>query len=494
MSATSTVMAEPPTVAAEQTTAPLMFGRFRTWLFLVGVVTILTGLLFGYDQGVISGALSFIAADFNLSTTLQEVVTSWVTLGALVGALLAGGLADQLGRQRTMVVAGILFAIGALGETLAPGTVVLVIARFVLGFGVGVASVAGPLYAAEMAPKRTRGRFVSSYQLAITIGILLADIVDAVFSSSGAWRVMLGLSIVPGVLLVLVAAIMPDTPRWLMKVGRRADAKASLAKTLGGPNIDGQLDKIAQELAATTEASWREVFAPAVRRALWVGVGLAVFQQVTGINAVIYYSDKIFALAGFSTPHQQTLATILSVGVVNVLATLIALAWIDSFGRKPLLYAGLIGMTVALVTIALAFATLDRRQPADGVPSVTGIVTLIAMVVYIASFAFSLGPVVWTLIAEIYPMRVRGKAMAVATACNWGAAFVVSATFLSIMNLIGEPLTFLIFAVLCVITFWWVRAKVPETKGKSLEEIQEAWTEHDAGVAAGQVPALPVEI
>jgi sugar porter (SP) family MFS transporter len=255
--------------------------------------------------------LSFIAADFNLSTTLQEVVTSWVTLGALVGALLAGGLADQLGRQRTMVVAGILFAIGALGESLAPGTVVLVISRFVLGFGVGVASVAGPLYAAEMAPKRTRGRFVSSYQLAITIGILLADIVDAVFSSSGAWRVMLGLSIVPGVLLVLVAAIMPDTPRWLMKVGRRSDAKASLAKTLGGPNIDGQLDKIAQELAATTEASWGEVFAPAVRRALWVGVGLAVFQQVTGINAVIYYSDKIFALAGFSTPHQQTLATIL---------------------------------------------------------------------------------------------------------------------------------------------------------------------------------------
>src|SRR5215471_11769297 len=221
MSATSTVMAEPPTVAAEQTTAPLMFGRFRTWLFLVGVVTILTGLLFGYDQGVISGALSFIAADFNLSTTLQEVVTSWVTLGALVGALLAGGLADRLGRQKAMVIGGILFAIGALGESLAPGTWILVISRFVVGFGVGIASVAGPLYAAEMAPSSVRGRYVSSYQLAITIGILLADISDAVLSSGGRWRVMLGLSIVPGVILVLIALIMPDTPRWYLSVGRR---------------------------------------------------------------------------------------------------------------------------------------------------------------------------------------------------------------------------------------------------------------------------------
>jgi hypothetical protein len=257
---------------------------------------------------------------------------------------------------------------------------------------------------------------------------------------------------------------MPDTPRWLMKVGRRGDAKAALAKTLGGPDVDGQLDRIGAELATSTESSWCDVFAPAVRCALWVGVGMAIFQQVTGINAVVYYSDKIFALAGFSSLHQQTLATIFSVGVVNVLATLIALAWVDSFGRKPLLLAGLIGMAAALVAIALAFATLDRRQPSAGVPSVTGIVTLVAMVVYIASFAFSLGPVVWTLISEIYRMRVR------------------------------EPLTFMIFAALCLVTFVWVSAKVPATKGKSLEDIQEAWNEHDATLVARQGPALPAEI
>jgi len=472
-----------------QATPRLIFGRFRFWLFMVGVVVILTGLLFGYDQGVISGALGFIAKDLHLGTTLQEVVTSWVTLGALVGALLAGGLADRLGRQKAMVIGGVLFAVGALGESLTPGTWILVLSRFVVGFGVGVASVAGPLYAAEMAPSSTRGRYVSSYQLAVTIGILLADISDALLSSSGRWRVMLGFSIVPGVLLVLVALAMPDTPRWYMRVGRRADAKACLAKTIGGPDVDGRLDTIQSELSASKDVGWKDVFDPELRRALWVGIGLAVFQQVTGINAVIYYSDKIFKLAGFTTPHGQTVATIVSVGVVNVLATLIAIAFIDKFGRKPLLYAGLIGMTVALVAIAGAFAILDRHPTTGGGPSITGIVTLVAMVVYIASFALSLGPVVWTLISEIFPNRIRGKAMAVATAFNWLAAFIVSASFLSIMNAIGEPATFLLFAVLCVIAFFWVRVKVPETKGKSLEQIQAAWAEHDK---ARRAPRKPV--
>ena len=280
---------------------PMLFGRFRTWLVMVAFVVILAGVLFGYDQGVIAGALGGMTASFDLSTMMQEVVTSLVTLGALVGALLGGGLADRLGRTRTLVIAGVLFALGALGESVAQSTGVLTVSRFVVGFGVGIASVAGPLYAAEMAPKQTRGRFVSSYQLAITIGILLADIVDAALSDDSRWRLMLGLSIVPGVVLVFVSAIMPDSPRWLMKVGRRADARTALVKTQGGPKVEERLDVIADDLTSNPEAGWSEVFAPAFRRALWVGVGLAVFQQVTGINAVIYYSDKIFALAGFTT-------------------------------------------------------------------------------------------------------------------------------------------------------------------------------------------------
>jgi len=464
-----------------QTPVPprLIFGRWRFWLFMVGLIVIMTGLLFGYDQGVISGALQFIAKTFHLSTTLQEVVTSWVTLGALFGALLAGVLADRVGRQKTMLIGGVLFAVGALGESLAPGTWTLVVSRFVIGFGVGIASVAGPLYAAEMAPSSNRGRYVSSYQLAVTIGILLADIADAVLSPGGHWRIMLGLSIVPGVLLLVVALFMPDTPRWYLAVGRRSAARDTLAKVVGGPDLDGRLDTMQAEVSAAKSVKWKDVLAPSLRRAMWVGVGLAVFQQVTGINAVIYYSDEIFKSVGFTTPHEQTIATIISVGCVNVLATLIAIAWIDKFGRKPLLYAGLTGMTVALVAMAICSGVLGHHPTSGHGPSTAGIVTLIGMIVFIASFAFSLGPVVWTLISEIFPNRIRGKAMAVATAFNWAFCFIVSASFLSIVNAIGLGTTFGLFAVLCVIAFFWVRAKVPETKGKSLEQIQQAWAEHD---------------
>jgi MFS transporter, SP family, galactose:H+ symporter len=323
---------------------------------------------------------------------------------------------------------------GSSWRELGPSTWFLVLSRFVVGFGVGLAPVAGPLYAAEMAPSKTRGRYVSYYQFAVTISILGADVADAALSSSGAWRWMLGLSVVPGILLVVVSLFMPDTPRWYLRVGRRAEARACLAKTLGGPDLDGRLDEMQREMKETEHVTWKDVFAPALRRALWVGTGLAVFQQVTGINAVIYYSDNIFREAGFVTPHQQTVATMIAVGVVNCLATLIAVAWIDKFGRKPLLSIGLIGMTVALLAMATAFTSLDRHHSASGAPSVAGMVTLIAMVVYIASFAFSLGPVVWALISEIFPNRVRAKAMAVATAFNWAACFMVSLSFPSIVN------------------------------------------------------------
>jgi sugar porter (SP) family MFS transporter len=469
---------------------PMVFGRFRLWLCMVTVVVVLAGVLFGYDQGVISGALDDITKEFHLSTFMQEVVTSWVTLGALFGALIAGSWADKRGRINTLIAASILFAIGGVFEAIAQGTFVLVIGRFTVGFGVGAASVAAPLYAAELAPKQVRGRFVSSYQLAITIGILLADVVDAALSESGRWRLMLGLSILPAVLLVLVVVRMPESPRWLVKMGRGDEARQAMAQVQGGADIDGRVAVIEEELAEEANASWNEVFSIHLRRALWVGILLAVFQQITGINAVIYYSDKIFALAGFTSPAAQTHATLIAVGLVNVLATLIAVAWVDRFGRKPLLFSGLIGMTVALVAIGAAFAFLEKKPEAGGGASVVGLVTLLAMVVYIASFAFSLGPVVWTMINEIFPNRVRGKAVAFCTAVNWGAAFVVSATFLSLIDLIGEATTFFLFAAMCVVAFVWVRSRVPETKGKSLEEIQAVWEEHDRAQRAPKT--LPV--
>jgi sugar porter (SP) family MFS transporter len=455
--------------------------KLTPWMIGVGGVTFLAGLLFGYDQGVISGALPLLQKDLDLSTLESEIVTSWVTLGALFGALVAGGTADRIGRRWTAVTAGVLFAVGALIEAVAPGAGMLTFGRVVTGLGVGFASVVAPLYAAEMAPKWLRGRFVSTYQLAITVGILFAYLADDALTGSDRWRLMFGLAVIPGVALVIGFLVMPESARWLLKMGRRDEARASLVKVDGPDIADAELAQIETDLRVDEQegqANWSEVMAPSLRRALWVGIGLAVLQQVTGINAIIYYANEIFAEAGFTTAEQQAKATLWAVGVVNVLATLIAVAWVDKFGRRPLLLTGLVGMTVSLAAVGLSFAAMENTAESATSTTVGGIVTVLALVVFIASFAFSMGPIVWTLISEIYPNRVRGRAISVATAANWLAAFLVAQFFLSLVDAIGESTTFFLFAALCVVSFVFVWRLVPETKGRSLEEIQERWVKN----------------
>lgn len=451
--------------------------RISIWLLLVGAIIMMAGLLFGYDQGVISGALQGIENEFSVGNTVIEIITSWVTLGALFGALVAGLLADRLGRRLTIVLAAVLFTIGAALEAAAPGTFVLVIGRLVVGFGVGVASVAAPLYAAEMAPSHLRGRFVSLYQLAITIGIFIAYAVDQALTNSGSWRAMLGVSCVPAILLFIAILPMPDTPRWLMKVGRRPQATTAFEKIHPDADAQAALDEVAETIAAeeAQQASWGEVFSRQLRKPLMIGVGLAVFQQITGINAIIYYANKIFAAAGFATPADQAAATTWAVGGVNVLATFIAVAYVDRFGRRPLLLAGLVGMGSALTVVGFAFLSLDDSGNGSGTTTTAGVITLVALVVFIASFAFSLGPVVWTVINEIYPNRIRGRGVAVATAANWGAAWLVSQFFLTLLDDIGSSATFWLFAFFCLTAYVWVWAKVPETKGRTLEEIEASW-------------------
>jgi sugar porter (SP) family MFS transporter len=289
---------------------------------------------------------------------------------------------------------------------------------------------------------------------------------------------MFGLAVIPGAALVIGFLVMPESARWLLKMGRRDAAKASLVKVDGPEVADAELTTLETDIEAEAqagEASWGEVFSPSLRRALWVGVGLAVLQQVTGINAIIYYANEIFAEAGFTTAEQQAKATLYAVGAVNVLATLIAVAWVDRFGRRPLLLTGLVGMTVSLAAVGGSFAALENQPEGATSTTVGGIVTVLALVVFIASFAFSMGPIVWTLISEIYPNRVRGRAISVATAVNWLAAFLVAQFFLSVVDAIGESTTFFLFAALCVVSFVFVWRLVPETKGRSLEEIQERW-------------------
>lgn len=462
--------------------------RVSPWLLLVGVAILLAGILFGYDQGVIAGALEGIDHSFHVGTTATEIITSWVTLGALAGALVAGAVADRMGRRRTILLAAVLFTLGAILEAVTGGVTVLVLGRLIVGFGVGVASVAAPLYAAEQAPTHLRGRFVSIYQLAITIGIFVAYLVDQALTNADMWRVMLGVSAVPAVLLVFVMIPMPDTPRWFVKVGRRDDAARALQRVRPDVDVDAMLSDIetAERAEADERATWGEVFSQRLRKPLMVGVGLAVFQQITGINAIIYYADKIFAQAGFSTPADQASATTWAIGGVNVLATFIAVAYVDRFGRRPLLLAGLVGMCSALVTVGVAFRYMDGADTSgasSGGPTTAGIVTLVALVVFIASFAFSLGPVVWTVINEIFPNRVRGRAVAVATAVNWGAAWLVSQFFLTLIDAIGNSWTFLLFAAFAALAWVWIWRRVPETKGRSLEEVQQLW-DHADPVAA----------
>jgi MFS transporter, SP family, galactose:H+ symporter len=458
--------------------APTATAQRESWspaLVLVLVAVLLAGALFGYDQGVISGALDGVQKSFRLSPLAIEIVTSWVTLGAMAGSLAGGELADRIGRRRALLAAAALFALGAAIEAFAPSVEVLVAGRLVVGFGVGVAAVAAPLYAAELAPAAQRGRFVSTYQLAITAGIFFSYLVDAALAGDGRWRVMLGASAVPAVLLLVTMVAAVESPRWLLRAGRRDEARANIVRAR--PHVDPDVRLASLEASLREDpgtATWSEVFAPAWRRPLRIGIGLAIFQQVTGINAVIYYSDRIFAAAGFASAAAQAQASTWAIGAVNVVATLIAIACIDRLGRRPLLLAGLIGMGASLATVGIAFAAIDAGRAGAG-PTAAGMVTLAALVVFIVSFAFSLGPVVWTVINEIFPGRVRGRAVAVATAVNWAAAFVVSQTFLSLTGALGEPVTFGLFAAFCAVGFAWVYRRVPETKGRSLEQIQALW-------------------
>jgi sugar porter (SP) family MFS transporter len=416
-------------------------------------------------------------AEFGFGSFVEGLITSWVTLGALFGALVAGTLADRYSRKRTIIFAAYLFVIGALVQALAPGVPILIAGRFVIGFGVGMASVAAPMFVSESAPTAQRGRFVSGYQLAITIGILAAQFADYALSEDGTWRLMVGLAAIPGLLLLITTYPVPHSPRWLISVGRREDAAESIRKTKGTWKLDQAMAGIEEELASEPNSKWSDLLVGGARRALTVAVGLAVFQQVTGINAIIYYSDEILADAGFETASAQAGASLIAVGIVNVLATLIAVAFVDRLGRRPLLMAGMTGMLAGLIGLSV---TNLYESTANSTHTIVGSLSIIWMMVYIASFAFSLGPVVWTIISEVFPTNVRAKGMSVATAVNWGAAFVLTLLFPVLIDWFGSSITFAILAALTVVALWWTWVNVPETKGKSLEEISEMFADDAA--------------
>jgi sugar porter (SP) family MFS transporter len=432
------------------------------FVVLAAAVAAIGGALFGYDTGVISGAILFIRPAFGLQTSQVELVVSAVLIGATLGAIASARVTDKLGRRVVLLVAAASFAAGAIGSALAPNVTALVLARLLVGVAIGVASYAVPLYISELSPAEARGWLVSLNQLAITLGIVLSYAVDYAFAGTGAWRWMLGLAVVPAALLFVGVALLPETPRWLVFHGQPLLARRVLVRLHGGADVQQELSEI-EATARLRGGSWAELLSPAMRVALVVGIGLAIFQQVTGINTVIYYAPTIIQLAGIPSASGAILATT-GIGIVNVLMTVVAMVLVDRVGRRPLLLAGMAIMAVALFALGLAF-TLSNLI------SSLSFMAVACLMIYVGAFAISLGPIFWLLISEIYPLRLRGLAAGVATAANWASNLVVSLTFLSLVEGLGASMTFWMYGLITVAAIIFAYKLVPETKGHTLEEL-----------------------
>jgi MFS transporter, SP family, galactose:H+ symporter len=447
------------------------------FVYVAAAVAALGGLLFGYDTGVISGAELFFKNNFTLSTFALEVVVSGVLAGAAAGALAGGRLADLFGRRKLLIVTAAIFVIGAILCAAAISTGMLIVGRIVVGLGIGLSSGTVPVYISEVSPAHARGWQVSLFQLAITVGILLAYVVDYAFASIEGWRWMFGLAVIPAGIFALGMVFLPESPRWLAMHGDHEKARAVLMRVRGTTDVDAELQEIELTSARVEKGSrLSALFASSLRPALVAGIGLAIFQQVTGINTVIYYAPMIMQAAGISSASGAILATA-GIGVVNVLMTIVSMWLIDRIGRKPLLLTGIAGMVITLGILSLAFHISMRA-------GALAWVAVISMMAYVASFAISLGPIFWLLISEIYPLKIRSSAEGLAAAFNWGSNLVVTLTFLTLVQEMGASRTFLLYALLAAAAWIFSYHYVPETKGRTLEEIEKFWHEHTKGVRA----------
>ncbi|WP_037063154.1 sugar porter family MFS transporter [Pseudonocardia acaciae] len=435
----------------------------------------LAAILFGYDNGIIGAALLFVPNDLPLSPWATGVLVSSTVFGAMVGALGSGPVADRAGRQRVLLAAGVVFTLGALGSGLATGVGTLVAFRFVLGLAIGIASVLVPVYLAEMAPAADRGVTTSLNQYMIIIGTGLAAGVGFGLSFVGSWRWMLLVGVFPAVLLVVGMIGMPDTPRSLVRRGQVERARELLVGLRGdGASVERELAEITElERDERERSSGARLSEGWVRKLLLLGVMLAVFQQVTGINAIVYYAPKV--LTDFGVSSTAALLFVFVNGMVNIgtIAVVVRRKIVDRRGRKPMLLAGLVGMSASLLAVGVAAIVLPASSTA------LFVVAVAAFVVFTNTFSATWGPVLWVMLAEIFPLAVRGRAMAIATLFNWLAAFVVSLTFPRLTELAGTGTMLVVYAVVGVVIFPVVWRVVPETKQRSLEALEAAFRSGD---------------
>ncbi len=436
-----------------------------SYAYMVCAIAALAGLLFGFDIAVINGALVFLRDQFHLSDFATELAASSLLAGCIAGALVAGWLSDCYGRRNVLAASALLFAISSVGAALPHNFIEFGIARFAGGIAIGIASMLAPLYMAEVSPARIRGRLVSLNQMAIVTGILLAYLVNWSLSFGGpsGWRWMFAIAVVPSLGLFLGLFFVPESPRWLVEQKRLCDALGVLIR-IEGASAEVQLEAIRQSVAAES-GTFSDLLAPALRRPLFLTVALAILQQITGINTVLFYGSMIWERHLGGSSHSTAIGANVTIGIINFLATIVALWLIDRSGRRPLLMFSSGCMAVCQLLLGIAFL----------LPAPPAWLVLGCMLLCVAAFAVGLGPATWVLMAELFPTRVRGRAMSVANTALWAASFVLTATFLSLARAVTITGAFSIYSAMCVLTFLLVWRLTPETKGKSLEEIEKLW-------------------
>lgn len=439
--------------------------KCKSLVYVVAFTAALAGLLFGLDIGVISGALPFIANQFSAGTEAQEFIVSSLLLGAVIGTLISGVLSKKFGRKNALLVSAIVFATGSVLSSISSNTAILIGVRLFLGIAVGIASFTAPLYLSEMAPQKIRGALISMYQLMITIGILTAYLSDTFLSYGGHWRVMLGILVIPSTLMFIGILLLPESPRWLIMAGKKHRAKEVLKKLRHEDEVQEELIEIEKTLETKQSGLQLLLHNKQYLKVILLGIGLQAIQQFTGMNVVMYYAPKIFKLAGFASTAEAMLGTVL-IGLINVLATFIAIALVDKAGRKPILFAGFVVMGLSMGTLGLTFML--------GVDSshILQFIAVSALLCFIIGFAMSAGPIIWVICSEIYPLAGRDLGITISTATNWICNTIVGATFLTMLKVLGPAHTFWIYGGLNVIFIIFLFLFVPETKGISLEKIE----------------------
>ncbi|MBR9999222.1 MAG: sugar porter family MFS transporter [Cyclobacteriaceae bacterium] len=445
----------------------------KSLVIVIAAIAATGGLLFGFDTGVISGAIPFFKDFWALTDKQVEWIATAGLIGAIIGAAFSGRITDLIGRKKVIIAAAVIFGIGALWTGWADTPTSLFAGRLFLGLAIGVSSYAVPMYIAEISPTKQRGALVSAFQLLITIGILVSYLSDLGFADENdmeSWRPMFLVGVIPAIILFIGMFTLPETPRFLIGKGREEQGRRILKRLEEPELVEPAIDKMKKEIALDAEAgkSWKDIFAPWLRTPLFIAIGIMFVQQFVGINTVIYYSPVIFENAGFASKTAAIAASV-SVGAVNVLFTIVAMTVIDRVGRRKLYFIGTAGIAFALVALAISFAFQESLG------DMAKWFTVGFVLLYIIFFAVSLGPLGWLIISEIFPLKLRGVGMSIGALSNWLFNAIVTFTFLSLINFLTATGAFLLYAVVGVVGLIWGYRYIPETKGITLEEIEEHW-------------------